>query len=474
MAEYDIAIIGGGPGGYVAAIRAAQLGLKTTLIEKDRVGGLCLNWGCIPSKALLYNAELVRLFRRSQEFGISHDNLRFDFAVAIDRSRQVVDRMVSGVEFLLQKGKVDVIKGAGALKSRSEVAVEPEGRVVEAANVIIASGGFTRLLPGVEVDGRAVITSREALELREVPESVAIVGGGPIGVEFAYVYASYGAQVTVIEMLDHLLPLEDEDISRQLERSFKQQGIGYMTRTAVTELRVVDGKAQISVSSDGRDQELTAEKALIAIGFGGNSAGLGLEAAGVATEHGFIQVDDHMKTNVDGVYAVGDVTGKLMLAHVAFEQGIIAVESIASLNPPKPDYVKMPRCTYCQPQVASCGLTEAQARERGYKVKTGRFPFRANGKAMAASDTDGFVKVVAEAEYGEVLGVHIIGPEATDLIAEGALALGMGATVADVSRIVHAHPTLTEAVKEAALAAEGKAIHFWSEPSRGEATHSLG
>ena len=468
MAAYDVAIIGGGPGGYVAAIRAAQLGLKTALIEKDRVGGVCLNWGCIPSKALLYNAELVRLFRRSQEFGISHDNLRVDFAAAIDRSRQVVDRMVSGVEFLLQKNKVDVISGTGTLKSRSEVAVEPEGRIVEAGNVIIASGGFSRVLPGVQVDGRTIITSREALELREVPESVAIVGGGPVGVEFAYMYAGYGAKVTIVEMLDHLLPLEDEDVSRQLERSFKQQGIGYMTRTAVKELRVVDGKAQLAVSSDGRDQEVTADKALIAIGFGGNSDGLGLEAAGVATERGFVPVDDRMKTNVDGVYAIGDVTGKLMLAHVASDQGVIAVEGIAGLNPAKPDYVKMPRCTYCQPQVASCGLTEAQARERGYQVKTGRFPFRANGKAMAGADTDGFVKFVAEADYGEVLGVHIIGPEATDLIAEAALALGVESTVADVSRTVHAHPTLSEAVKEAALAAEGKAIHFWAEPSRGE------
>jgi len=470
MAEYDVAIIGGGPGGYVAAIRAAQLGLKTALIEKERIGGVCLNWGCIPSKALLYNAELVRLFRRSQEFGISHDNLRVDLAAAIDRSRQVVDRMVSGVEFLLQKNKVDVIKGAGTLKSKSEVAVEPEGRVVEADNVIIASGGFARTLPGMQIDGRTVITSREALKLREAPESIAIVGGGPIGVEFAYVYSSYGARVTIIEMLGHLLPLEDEDVSRQLERSFKQQGIGYMTRVALREMRVVDGKAQLAVSSDGRDQELTADKALIAIGFGGNSDGLGLDAVGVATERGFVQVDDRMKTSVDGVYAIGDVTGKLMLAHVASDQGVTAVEGIAGLDPPKPDYAKMPRCTYCRPQVASCGLTEKQAREQGYQVKTGRFPFRANGKALASADTDGFVKVVAESDYGRVLGVHIVGPEATDLIAEAALALGMESTVGDVSRTVHAHPTLSEAVKEAALAAEGKAVHFWSEPSRGEAT----
>jgi dihydrolipoamide dehydrogenase len=470
MAAYDVVIIGGGPGGYVAAIRAAQLGLKTALIEKDRVGGVCLNWGCIPSKALLHNAELVRSFRRSQEFGITYDNLRTDFGAAIDRSRQVVDRMVSGVEFLLGKNKVDVIKGAGTLKSRSEVAIEPDGTVIEAANVIIASGGYNRMLPGVQVDGKTVITSREALELREVPENIVIVGAGPVGVEFAYVYSSYGAKVTIVEMLDHVLPLEDEEVSRMLERSFRQQGIGYMTRTAVKELRVVDGKAQIAVNSEGRDQELTADKALIAVGFGANSAGLGLEDLGIATERGFVQVDDRMKTNVDGVYAIGDVTGKLMLAHVASDQGVAAVEAIAGQNPPKPDYVKMPRCTYCQPQVASCGLTEAQAKGQGYQVKTGRFPFRANGKAMATDEMDGFVKFVVDADYGEVLGVHIIGSEATDMIAEAALALSTESTVADVSRTVHAHPTLSEAVKEAALAAEGKAIHFWFEPSRGGTT----
>ena len=468
MATYDVAIIGGGPGGYVAAIRAAQLGLKTALIEKDRVGGVCLNWGCIPSKALLYNAELVRLFRRSKEFGIGFDNLRIDFAPAIDRSRQVVDRMVSGVEFLLQKNRVDLIRGAGTLKSKGEIAVEPEGRVVEATNVIVASGGFNRMLPGVEVDGKIVITSREALELREVPESVAIVGGGPVGVEFAYVYSSYGAQVTIVEMLEHLLPQEDEDVSRQLERSFRQQGINFMTRTAVKELRATGGKAQLVLSSQAGDQELTADKVLIAIGFGANSEGMGLDALGVATERGFVQIDDQMKTNVDGLYAIGDVTGKLMLAHVASDQGVIAVEGISGLKPAKPDYVKMPRCTYCQPQVASCGLTEGQARAQGYAVKTGRFPFRANGKAMAVAEMEGFVKFVVEADYGEVLGVHIIGAEATDMIAEAALALSMESTVTDVSRAVHAHPTLTEAVKEAALAAEGKAIHFWAEPSRGE------
>ena len=470
MAEYDLVIIGGGPGGYVAAIRAAQLGLKTAIVEKARLGGTCLNWGCIPTKALLFNAELVQLFRRAQEFGVSCDNLQVDLAPAVDRSRQVVDRMVSGVEFLLQKNKVAVVSGSGRLKSKREVAVEPNGEVLEAKHVIVASGGIPRSLPGIEIDGRAVITSREALELREPPASIAIIGGGPIGVEFAYLYASYGARVTIIELLDRLLPLEDEDVSRQLERSFKQQGIEFMTRAEVKELRVESEKARLSVSVAGESREVNADKALIAVGFGGKSDSMGIEALGIKTERGFIQVDDRMKTNVPGVYAIGDVTGKLMLAHVASDQGIIAVEDMAGLEPPKPDYVKMPRCTYCQPQVASCGLTESQARERGYQVKTGRFPFRANGKAMAAAEMDGFVKVVAEADYGEVLGVHIIGADATDLIAEAALALAMESTLDDLTRTVHAHPTLSEAVKEAALAAGGKAIHFWAAPSRGETT----
>jgi dihydrolipoamide dehydrogenase len=467
VAEYGLVIIGGGPGGYVAAIRAAQLGLKTAVVEKDRLGGTCLNWGCIPTKALLFNAELVHLFRRAQEFGITCDNLHVDLALAVDRSRQVVDRMVSGVEFLLQKNKVAVVSGSGRLTSPNEVVVEPSGEVLDAEHVIIASGGVPRTLPGIEIDGRTVITSREALELRGPPASIAIIGGGPIGVEFAYLYAGYGSQVTVIEMLDHLLPQEDEEVSRMLERAFKQQGIAFLTKARVRELRVSGGNAHIAVAVGDREQEVEADKALVAAGTAANSAGLGLEKLGVALDRGFVQVDDRMKTNVDGVYAIGDVTGKLMLAHVASEQGVIAVEGIAGNAPPAPAYLKMPRCTYCQPQVASCGLTEAQARERGYQVRVGRFPFRANGKAMASAATDGFAKVVIDADSGETLGWHIIGAEATDLIAEAALGLATESTAADVSRTVHAHPTLSEALKEAALAAQGRSIHFWSEPSRG-------
>ena len=465
MAKYDVAIIGGGPGGYVAAIRAAQLGLKAVLIERERVGGLCLNWGCIPSKALLWSAELVRLFRQSEEFGITCDALRVDLGKAIDRSRRVVDRVVKGVEFLLRKNKVEVIAGTGRLKGRREVVVEPGGGVLEAEYIVIATGGVTRTLPGIEIDGHTVITSREALELREIPSSIAIVGGGPIGVEFAYLYRAYGAQVTIIEMLDHLLPLEDEDVSRELERAFKQQGIGCLTRAEVKGVRVARGKAGLAVTVEGREQEVGAERVLIAIGIAANSSGLGLEELGVELDGGFVKVDGAMRTSVPNIYAIGDVTGKLPLAHVASAQGVIAVEHIAGLKPPEPDYERMPRCTYCQPQVASCGLTEAQAGERGHQVRVGRFPFRANGKAAAVGAGEGFVKLVIDAEQGQMLGCHLIGPEATELIAEAAFGLTIGSSVGELGWTVHAHPTLSEALKEAALAAQGQAIHFWSEPS---------
>ncbi len=465
MPRYDVAIIGGGPGGYVAAIRAAQLGLKVALVEKDRLGGLCLNWGCIPSKALLFSAEVVRLFGRAGEFGITYDNLSLDVGRAVDRSRQVVDRMVKGVEFLLEKNKVRVVEGAGRLKSGGEVTVEPAGEVIEADNIIVATGGLARSLRGVEIDGRTVITSRQALELREVPESIAIVGAGPVGAELAYFYRAYGSEVTLIEMLDHVLPLEDEEISRQLERAFRQQGIKYMTGARVEGLRKGrgKGKARLAVSAGGRGQQVAADRVLMAIGMAANSAGLGLEELGVEVENGFVKIDGQMRTSLPSVYAVGDVTGKLMLAHVASAQGVAAVENIAGLNPPELDYEKMPRCTYCQPQVASLGLTEAQARERGHEVKVGRFPFRANGKAQAIGASEGLVKLVVDAEYGEILGYHIIGAEATELLAEASLGGALEATSGELGWAVHAHPTLSEVVHEAALDVDGRAIHFWRE-----------
>jgi dihydrolipoamide dehydrogenase len=463
MARYDLAIIGAGPGGYVAAIRVAQLGLKTALIEKERVGGLCLNWGCVPSKALLWNAELVHLFQRADEFGISARGLRFDLGKAVDRSRQVVEHTVKGVEFLLKRNKVEVISGAGRLHSPHEIEVSPDGRSVEADHVIVATGAHARSIPGVEIDGKVVITSREALELRDVPESIAIVGGGPVGVEFAYLYRAYGGQVTIIETLERLVPTEDEEISQRLERAFDQQGIRSLTSARVQSVRLGEGGATIQVSVDGREEEVHASRVLMGVGMAASTESLGLDKLGVALEKGFVQIDERMQTSVPGVYAIGDVTGKLMLAHVASAQGVAAVEGIAGLEPPILDYVKMPRATFCQPQVASIGLTEAQARQRGYSLKIGRFPFRANAKATALAQTEGVVKLVVDADQGDLLGCHMVGPEVTELLAEASLGTLMETTAREVGLTVHAHPTLSEAFKEAALSAYGQAIHFWRE-----------
>lgn len=463
MPKYDVAIIGAGPGGYVTAIRAAQLGLKAAVIEKDRVGGVCLNWGCIPSKALLWNAEIVHLVRRADDWGIAAENVSFDMAKAVDRSRGVVDRMVRGVEFLLGKNKVDVIAGEGIVRGPKQVEVRPTGQVIDAENIIIATGARSRTLPGVEVDGRVVMTSREALELRDRPESAVIVGAGPVGMEFAYYWRAYGVDVTVLEMLPHLLPLEDEDSSRQVERAFKGQGIKFITGAKVTAVQRHDGVATVGLEAGGQQQDLRADRVLIGIGFTGNTEGIGLEQAGVETERGFIKVDSRLRTSVPGVYAIGDVTGILMLAHVASAQGVDVVERLAGMNPPELNYVKMPRATYCQPEVASAGLTEAQARERGFQVKTGKFPFRGNGRAMAMDVTEGLVKVVSDASTGEVLGIHIVGPQATELLAEAGLGLALETTPRELGWTVHAHPTLSEAVKEAALAVNGEAIHFWTE-----------
>jgi dihydrolipoamide dehydrogenase len=405
----------------------------------------------------------VHLFRDSEQFGITYDALHIDMSQAIDRSRTVVDRMVKGVEFLLKKNKVAVIQGRAQLKSAREIAVGPSGEIVEAEHVIIATGGRSRELPGIAVDGETVMTSREALELRETPKSVVIIGGGPVGIEFAYFYQAYGAEVTVVEMMEHLLPLEDEEISRQLERAFKKQGIAYKTGAKVTGIAKSSGKASVGIEANGTSEELTADKVLVGIGSEANTEGLGLEELGVKVERGFITIDAGMKTSVDGVYAIGDVTGKLALAHVASAQGVAAVEAIAGKAAPPLEYEKMPRCTYCQPQVASLGLTEAQARERGIEVKIGKFPYRGAGKAIAMEKTDGLAKIVSDANTGEIVGYHIIGQDATEILAEASLGSVLETTPRELGWTVHAHPTLSEVVKEAALDVNGEAVHFWNE-----------
>lgn len=460
MADTDIAIVGGGPGGYVAALRAAQLGMRVVLIERDRVGGLCLNWGCIPSKALLWNAEVVNLVREAEAWGIHLDNLRLDVGKAVDRSRKVVDRMVTGVEFLLKKRGVRLVQGSARMTGPTSVAVDAVGEEIRADSVIIATGARPRSLPGIDVDGETVITSREALALRETPRRAVIVGGGPIGCEFAYYWRAYGAEVTILEMLDHLLPLEDADVSGQVERAFKKQQIGFRTGARVTGIERGSGGAVVRFSAGGKEEALPADTVLMGIGFQPNTEDLGLEAAGVETDRGWIKVDHELRTTAPGAYAIGDVTGRLMLAHVASAMGAYVVERLAGLEPPPLEYEKMPRATYCQPQVGSVGLTEAQARERGNDVKVGRFPFRANGKAVALEQVDGMVKVVADGRTGELLGLHLVGPDATELLAEATLSLALESTPRELGWLVHAHPTLSEAVKEAALSVEGAAIHF--------------
>ena len=457
---YDVVVIGAGPGGYVAAIRAAQLGLRAAVVEREELGGVCLNWGCIPSKALIRNAEILSLLRRADEFGFYFDNLRVDYAKAVDRSRKVVDRNTKGVAFLLRKNKIDHIKGEASLRDSHTVEVAPEGRVLRTKNVILATGARPRTIPPLPVDGEIVMTSRHALELRQLPTSVVIVGAGATGMEFAYVYNAYGVSVTVVELLPRVVPNEDEEISQQLERALSAEGITFLTATSVTGMTLVQGGSKLAVESSNGTKEIEGEKVLVAVGVQGNVDELGLDKVGISTEEGFIQVDGGVASNVPGVYAIGDVTGKMLLAHVASAQGVLAAETIAGMETQPLDYVSMPRATYCVPQVASFGLTEQQARDQGHSVKIGKFPFQASGKAAAIAESTGMVKLVVDEKHGELLGAHLIGPEVTELLAELSIARLLEGTTHELGWMVHSHPTLSEAVKEAALAADGQAIHI--------------
>jgi dihydrolipoamide dehydrogenase len=464
MAEkYDLAIIGGGPGGYVAAIRAAQLGMKVALVERDRLGGVCLNVGCIPTKALLRNAEVISLLRRGQEFGFSFENLRVDFSVAVKRSQQAAQKLSKGVEYLMKKNKVMVVPGEGRLTGRGQILVTKNGKGTElqAERVLLATGSRPREIPGVPIDGKRVITSTEALSLPQVPRSLLIIGAGAVGVEFADVYNAYGAEVTLIEMLPRLLPVEDSEISSFLEKVFVKRGMKIRTGTKVEEVRVEGEKVAVQVFKEGKTEELSGEVVLVAIGRVANVEGLGLDGVGVKLgKGGVVEVNDRCETTVPGIYAIGDVIGGPLLAHKAMAEAVLAVEGMAGMEGRPIDPLKIPNCTYCSPQVASVGLTEEQAKEKGERVKVGRFSFQASGKAVALGDTEGLVKVVADAEHGEILGLHIIGPEATEMIAEATMARTLEATLHEVHHSVHAHPTLSETVAEACLAALGRPIHM--------------
>ena len=465
MQEYDVIVVGGGPGGYVAAIRASQLGLKTALVEKEWLGGVCLNVGCIPSKSLLKNAEVAHLLhKRGREFGFRFDNLKIDYGTAVKRSRQISNRLTKGVGFLMKKHGIEVITGTGRLTARDRVEIiDPQKQVseIKGKDIILATGAKPISIPGIVVDGERVLTYREAILQDKIPESVIIVGSGAIGVEFATVWNSYGVDVTIVEMLPRLVPLEDEEVSAELAKSFKKSKIKVLTGTKVETVQIGNEGVEIKVSSENGEQVLTADQALMAIGFRPNSTGLGLEEVGVHIDRrGAVEIDERMATNVPGIWAIGDLTAKLMLAHIASAQGTICAENIAGVETTRLDYQMMPRATYCRPQIASFGLTENQAIDQERTIKVGRFPFQANGKALGLGESSGWIKIISDERDGEILGAHMIGPEVTELLPELTLAQMMKCTPSDIGRNIHAHPTLSEALMEAAHATDGHAIHI--------------
>jgi dihydrolipoamide dehydrogenase len=462
--SYDVLVIGAGPAGYVCAIRAAQLGQRAAVVDREWLGGVCLNVGCIPSKALLRNAEVIHTVRhRGKEFGFEAQGLTFDYAAAVKRSRQASARLVKGVEFLMRKNKIDVHLGTARVVAPGQVELtsadgKPSG--LAARNIVIATGARPVMIPGTTADGRRVLTYREAILQESLPSSVVIVGAGPIGLEFATIWNSYGSQVTVVEMLPRLAPLEDEEVSAELGKAFAKLGIQVRTDARVEAIQSEAGRVKVNLAAGDKRETLEAEQVLMAIGFRPASDNVGLEALGVRMEKGRVLVDERMATTVAGIWAIGDVTGKLMLAHVGSAMGIVCAENIAGHPSVTLDYEMMPRAIYSQPQVAAFGLTEAQAKARGLDVKVGRFPFQANGKALGLGDYTGWVKIISEARYGEILGAHMIGPEVTELLPELTLAQRMELTAEEIARNVHAHPTLSEVLMEAAHGLAGGYIHI--------------
>jgi len=464
---YDVVVLGSGPGGYVAAIRASQLGFKTAIIEKESLGGICLNWGCIPTKALLKSAQVFEYIKHSKDYGIEATGTP-DFSAVIKRSRGVADKMSKGVQFLMKKNKIDVIMGFGKLKAKGQIEVTADGKaqIVEAKNIILATGGRSRELPSLKIDGKKIIGYREAMILPTQPKSMIVVGSGAIGVEFGYFYATLGTKVTIVEFMDRIVPVEDEEISKELAKNFKKNGIEIMLSSEVTSVDTSGNGVKAKVKTKDGEVTLEADVVLSAVGVAANIEGIGLEELGVKTEKGKIAVDKYYKTNVPGIYAIGDCVPGQALAHVASKEGIICVENIAygekkyNHQPEPLDYGNVPGCTYCTPEVASVGMTEKQAKDAGYEIKVGKFPLSAAGKATAAGHNEGFVKVIFDAKYGEWLGTHMIGYNVTEMIAETVVARKLETTYHEVLDSIHPHPTMSENIKEAIEVAYGEAIHI--------------
>ena len=459
--SFDITILGGGPGGYVAAIRASQLGLKTAIIEQDELGGVCLNWGCIPTKSLLKSAEMIDSIKNADQYGIKISSYKIEYGKIIDRSRQISERLSKGISFLMKKNNITHIQGRGVFTSKDNIEVSKGKKVtnVKSKHFIVATGGRPKNVPGVPFDGKQIISSKEAMILKKPPKDMVIIGGGAIGSEFAYFYNSCGTKITMIEMMDRILPMGDKDISKELRKQFIDSGIAINTNTIVEKVEKLKTKVKVHVKNGSKKTIIESSVVLVAIGLSGNIEDIGLDLLGINTNNGSITIDDYGQTNISNIFAIGDVSGPPWLAHVASAQGHVAVEKIVDHNTEPIDYNNIPSCTYCQPQVASLGLTEIQAKEAGFNIKVGKFYFKSSGKALSVGKPVGFVKIIFDSKYGELLGCHIIGSQATELIQELVIAKSLEATWENLAYTMHPHPTLSESIMEAALDAYGIGVH---------------
>ena len=459
--SFDITILGGGPGGYVAAIRASQLGLKTAIIDQDELGGVCLNWGCIPTKSLLKSAEMINSIKNAEQYGIKIPSYKIEHGKIVDRSRQISERLSKGISFLMKKNNIKHIQGRGVFTTTNNIEVSNGRKVtnIKSKHFIIATGGRPKNVPGISFDGKQIISSKEAMVLNKPPKDMLIIGAGAIGSEFAYFYNTCGTKVVMIEMMGRILPMEDEDISKELRKKFIDSGIVINTNTQVEKVEKLKTKVKVHVKNGNKKTILESSTVLVAIGITGNIDDIGLDTIGVHTDNGSITIDEYGQTNISNIFAIGDVSGPPWLAHVASAQGHVAVEKIADHNTYPVDYNNIPSCTYCQPQVASLGLTEIQAKEQGYNIKVGKFYFKSSGKALSIGKPDGFVKIIFDSKYGELLGCHIIGSEATELIQELVIAKSLEATWENLALTMHPHPTLSESIMEAALDAYGIGVH---------------